>query len=186
MKDKKIYRILIAGPESTGKTSLTQELAMRYSTVWAAEFARAYLDAKVDLAGISATSTDLISPADIIPIILGQAAQEIHLENLAKQCLFCDAGTLSTEVYAQHYFGQAPQQLESIIQKHSYDYCLLTATDLPWEADWQRAEPHRREELFQRFEQALGYYQIPYGLVTGKGDERVQNAVFLVKKWLQA
>jgi NadR type nicotinamide-nucleotide adenylyltransferase len=39
-----VRRIVVTGPESTGKTTLAQGLAERLATTWVPEYARAYLD----------------------------------------------------------------------------------------------------------------------------------------------
>ena len=42
--DKKIKKIILTGPESSGKTTLAKQLAERFQTTWVPEFARTYLD----------------------------------------------------------------------------------------------------------------------------------------------
>ncbi|MFK8006949.1 MAG: AAA family ATPase [Saprospiraceae bacterium] len=37
-------KIILTGPESTGKSTLARQLAQVYNTVWVPEFARTYLE----------------------------------------------------------------------------------------------------------------------------------------------
>ena len=40
---KTIKKIVIVGPESTGKSTLCEKLAAQYNTIWVREYAREYL-----------------------------------------------------------------------------------------------------------------------------------------------
>lgn len=37
-------KVVVIGPESTGKSTLSEQLANHYQTVWVPEFARGYLE----------------------------------------------------------------------------------------------------------------------------------------------
>ena len=64
-------RIVIYGPESTGKTTLAKSLAENYRTNWVPEFARAYLQNKWD------STREVCNLEDLILIAKGQ----IEVEN---------------------------------------------------------------------------------------------------------
>ena len=66
-------RIVLYGPESTGKTTLARSLAEHYKTEWVPEFARNYLQRKWDKKQQVCTLNDLFS------IAKGQIKQENDL-----------------------------------------------------------------------------------------------------------
>ena len=73
-----LIKVVLFGPESTGKTTLSGQLARHYNTVWAPEFAREYLQDKWN------NERKICEQQDIIPIAEGQ----IKLENdLAKKLI---------------------------------------------------------------------------------------------------
>lgn len=181
----KPQKILLIGPESTGKTTLAMQLAQHFRTTWAPEFTRLYLEAKSAIYPESRLD-ELLKVDDIESLILGQMAQEQHLSIQARELLFCDAGTFSTEVYAQHYFGYTANWIREANTKNHYDLCLLCAPDLPWEADWQRVEPDRREELFNLFKTYLENRKAKFYIIEGHKDQRAKQAIQYLEEWQQA
>ena len=79
-----IVTIALFGPESTGKTTLSKQLADYFDTVWAPEFARDYLEKKLN------TTAQTCSPEDLLPIAIGQVRQENEALLTANKYLFCD------------------------------------------------------------------------------------------------
>ena len=61
-ESSEIKRIVICGPESTGKSTLTQILASHYNTSFVNEFARDFLQDKWDISCLLYTSP---SPRDV-------------------------------------------------------------------------------------------------------------------------
>ena len=93
-----LIKIVLFGPESTGKTTLAQSLANYYQTNWVEEFARDYLQKKYDDSGL------ICEPKDIMPIVEGQLKLEKKKALNAKKFLFCDTNPLQTYVYANAYY----------------------------------------------------------------------------------
>lgn len=71
--DINIIKVVLFGPESTGKTTLSKQLARHYNTVWAPEYAREYLQDKWN------NERKTCEPKDLIPIAIGQMALENSL-----------------------------------------------------------------------------------------------------------
>jgi nicotinamide riboside kinase len=106
----------------------------------------------------------------------------MKLENeLAKKTntvLICDTNLLETKVYSETYYsGTCDPLLEEFALKNSYDLYFLTYIDTPWEADDLRDKPEERLEMFQAFEKTLKQYKIPYVLLKGSKNERLDLAV---------
>lgn len=174
-----LIKIVLFGPESTGKTTLSRELAKHYKTNWVPEFARDYLQDKWK------TQKLICELKDIVPIAIGQIQLENKLALTANKVLICDTDLLETKVYSQQYYnGVIPTELEKAISKNTYDFYFLTYIDTPWEADDLRDKPEEREEMFNAFEQALITHNKPYLLLKGDKETRLQTAIHTIDKLL--
>ncbi len=94
-----IVKIVLFGPESTGKTTLSKQLARHYNTVWAPEYAREYLQDKWN------NERKTCENSDLLPIAKGQMALENTLAKKADKLLICDTDLLETKVYSEEYYG---------------------------------------------------------------------------------
>lgn len=178
-EDINLVKIVLFGPESTGKTTLSMQLAKHYNTVWVEEFARPYLQ------DIWNQERRTCQPKDILPIAFGQMALENKLSKKADKVLICDTDLLETKVYSEEYYGGfADPLLAKAAQKNQYDLYLLTYIDTPWEADDLRDRPEQREEMFTAFENALITNKKNYILLKGNKETRLQNAINAIDKIL--
>jgi len=149
-----LVKIVLFGPESTGKTTMSELLAKHYNTVWVAEYARDYLQEKWN------NERKTCEDADLIPIAKGQIALENKLALKADKVLICDTDLLETKVYSEEYYGGfVHPNLDKYALKNQYDLYLLTNIDTPWEADDLRDRPEQREEMYNAFEAALIKYK---------------------------
>lgn len=171
-------RVVLYGPESTGKTTLARQLAEQYQTEWVPEFARDYLQEKWD------KSRNICELKDILPIAYGQMQLENTLAQTAHKVLFCDTDLLETLVYSQYYFQTVPNSLEKAVANHHYDLYLLTGIDVPWQPDNLRDQPHKRPEMFSMFESYLKKYKKPYFLLKGNPAVRFATAQRLINELL--
>lgn len=186
MTSRNAYKIVLFGPESTGKSWLAEQLAMHYQTVWAAEYARTYLETKKKYYDFYGKGSDEIcTPDDILPIVIGQIAREDDLFPFAKNHLFfCDTNPLQTAVYVKHYYHSVYAWLESVIEQRTYDLYLLTNIDIKWQPDPLRDRPFERESMFQCFESFLINRKLPYQTITGTNENRLTCAVNAVNNFL--
>ena len=88
-----IIKIAMYGPESTGKTTLSKQLAAHYNDEWIPEFARDFLQEKWD------KNKEICTEEDLIPIAIGQVKLENEAVLKAKKFLFCDTNLLVTKVF---------------------------------------------------------------------------------------
>lgn len=167
-----LIKIALFGPESTGKTTLTQALANHYHTQWVPEFMRIFLQNKWDKHQTTCTK------ADMLPIAKGQIALENEKAAMANKLLFCDTNLLQNWVYANAYFDDYSNPLlEKYVNKHHYDLYILCNIDVPWEADDLRDKPQEREYMFLVFKNELETRQLPYIQVEGNVDQRLKQCV---------
>jgi HTH-type transcriptional regulator, transcriptional repressor of NAD biosynthesis genes len=162
-----VKRVVIYGPESTGKTTLAEKLAAHYQTVWAPEFARGYLDNKGAWVEI----------CDIPKIAEGQLASEDALAREASRLIVCDTDLITTTIYSQHYFGECPKEVEQKADEREYDLYLLLDIDVPFVEDWQRPDANSREYFFAKFKQELDLRKRKYVVISGSYEERFKQAI---------
>ena len=134
-----VKKICIYGPESTGKSRLTVDLARHFETTFAHEIARDLL------------VNNNINSEDLIRI--GHAQTQLVLEKTqtANKFLFCDTDLITTQIYALHYLDVIPAELIDLERQTHYDlYCLLDI-DVPWIADPLRDFGDKRTYMYGVF-----------------------------------
>lgn len=174
-----IIKVVMFGPESTGKTTLSGQLARYYNTVWAPEYAREYLQDKWN------EEKKTCEPKDLLPIAEGQIRIENKLTKRANKILICDTDLLETKVYSEaYYIGYCDPVLEKHALQNSYDLYFLTYIDVPWEEDDLRDKPLERERMFEYFKETLEKYNRKYVLLKGDKNTRLKTAVEHINKLL--
>jgi len=177
MQQEQLKKIAIIGPESTGKSTLTQQLAEHYKTVWCPEYARAYLNEN----GTNYTFEDLLKIAE------GQLILEDTLQQEATNNLyFIDTEMYVMKVWCEYVFGKCHQFILDEIIERKYDLYLLCNVDLPWVADDLREYPDEapRKELYNIYKDILINQNTPWVDISGNYEERLTIAVNAVNKLL--
>jgi NadR type nicotinamide-nucleotide adenylyltransferase len=179
-----IKKIVVVGPESTGKSSLCKQLAEHYQTIWVEEYAREYLLKK---------GTDY-SFENLLDIAKGQIA----LEELAvgrwplaekdpheqqttnnEQLLFIDTNMYVMKVWCEFVFDKCHHWILNRIVERAYDLYLLCNVDLPWVKDELREYPDllNRQKLYHHYKDILINQQVPWVDISGDYKERLEKAV---------
>jgi len=167
-------KVVLYGPESTGKSTLSRKLTNHYRTALIPEFARDYLQAKFNATG------EPCSYDDLMPIVQGQRAQEIAAREQGHKLLICDTDLLETLVYSKAYFNKAPKPMLDLAQHDHVNLYLLMNIDIPWERDDLRDRPDQREVLFELFKNELITRNKNYVLVSGTAAQRLTTAIAAV------
>ena len=171
MKNK-IKRIALIGPESTGKTTLCEQLAIHFHTVWVPEYSRSYnekLERPYTLDDIELCSRK-------------QLEMEDELLQQANHCLFSDTELIVAKVWCEDVFKTCPQWIENEITKRKYDFYLLTFPDLPFREDPARENPKRRNYFFELYKSELEKRKFNFEIVTDSGKSRFENALKAMDK----
>ncbi len=160
-------RVLIFGPESTGKTTLANWLAQKFRGFVVPEYARTYLHARDEDFGLD----------DMTVIAQGQWASEEALARRGRPILFCDTDPLTTALWSQELFGEVSPAVEKAAQWARYDVTLLLDVDVPWVQGPLRLRPDNRQQFFVQCREALERRGRPFMKVSGSWDERRESAV---------
>ena len=178
-KPSDLVKVVIYGPESSGKTTIARQLAAHYSTEWVPEYAREYLQAKWDI------EQKTCEPEDLLPIAEGQMRLENELSEKADKLLICDTDLLETKVYSEAYYvGSCDPVLEKYALENTYDLYLLTSVDIPWEKDDLRDKPDEREYMFNFFKASLEKYNRDFVILSGDKETRLKKAIYNIDKLL--
>ncbi|MEI6899898.1 MAG: ATP-binding protein [Bacteroidota bacterium] len=159
-------KIAVTGPESTGKSTLAEGLAKHFRTTWVPEYARSYID-KIERT---------YNYQDILKIAKGQIREEDNSLQSADHLMFCDTELIVTKIWCEVKYGKCHPWILNRIKRSHYDLFLLCDIDLPWQEDPQREHPDMREYLFKRYLDEITYYQFPFAIISGIGDERLVSA----------
>lgn len=191
-----VKKIVVVGPESTGKSTLCEQLAQHYHTRWCPEFAREYLLSN----GTPYTFEQLLE------IAKGQLAMEDEYTRqvektwswLEKERCWINASSLITtshppllfidtdmyvmKVWCEYVFEKCHPFILDEIAKRQYNGYLLCAPDLPWVKDELREYPDdkNRIELFHIYKDLLVHQSTPWHIVSGSYEERLQQAIAAV------
>lgn len=164
--------IAIVGAESTGKTTLANELAQALA---APGVRVARVDEYLREFCIASGRTPFAhEQADIAR----EQARRIEAAAARHDVVVADTTALMIAVYSEHVFGDASLYEGAEALQRGYKHTLLTALDLPWEADGlQRDGPHVREPVTALVRASLARAQLPYAVVSGSGPERLRSAL---------
>lgn len=175
-----LVKVVLFGPESTGKTTLSEQLARHYNTVWVPEYAREYLQTKWN------NERKTCEPKDLLPIAEGQMKLENTLATMATDVLICDTDLLETKVYSEaYYIGHCDPTLEKYALQNSYDLYFLTYIDVPWVGDDLRDKPNEREKMFEYFKDTLEKYHRNFVILKGDKKTRLRTAIFHINELLK-
>ena len=181
-----LKKIVVIGPESTGKSWLCEKLAVHYNTNWVKEYARDYLLAN----GKDYTLSDLSL------IAKGQLDNENRMVDkiidswdttYAKKPLFIDTDLYVMKVWSEFVFNQCSFDILSCISQQKYDLYLLCKPDIPWVSDELREYPDliTREKLFHHYKDIMINQSIPWVEINGHFENRFQMAIQAVDQLLQ-
>ena len=169
---QKDYRkvICVYGPESTGKSTLTKQLAEHYHAPYVEEYAKQVIDSK---------NGDICFD-DMETIVRGHfnAVEDARQQNTP--LLFVDTDAIISKLWSNELFGKESPVIEEYIGRQHFDYYLLLDVDLPWVDDIHRYRPKERETFFRKCEEQLVERGISHAVIRGKGKQRLTNAIACV------
>jgi len=168
----KQIKVAIVGPESTGKSSLSFELAQYFNTKYVPEVARDYLD-------------EMQAPyeeSDLLKIAKRQAEAEDKISLQAGNILICDTSLLVIKIWSEVKYNRCDAWILVEEQRRQYDLFLLCNIDLEWVDDPQREHPDKREFLYNLYRESLNSRAVPFEVISGNGMSRVKMAIEAIEK----
>ena len=154
-----MLKVIVTGPESSGKTTLCNALAEHFNIPFTAEFARGFLN-KLD---------GNYTQDDLLTIAKGQLQSE-QLTTNNSQISLHDTNLITIKIWSEYKYGNCDnwilEQIEK--QKKEKQFYLFCKPDIPWEADPLRETPNNRGELFEIYKKELENLGHDYYVVEGK------------------
>ena len=177
-----VKKIVVIGPESTGKSTLCSELARHYGTLWVPEFAREYL----------LKHGKQYTVESLWQIACGQLqAEDAMAAQLAPSqpgaALIIDTDMYVMKVWSEVVFDVCDNRILTHIANRPYHLYLLCNTDLPWEQDELREYPDlkQRQHLYQYYLDAMLNQPVPWVSISGAPRERLAKAIAAIDALLK-
>ena len=176
-----IKKIVVLGPESTGKSTLCEQLATHFKTSWVKEYAREYL-----LANGTNYSFDNLLDVAKGQILLEDQAMNVLKDKDAPVPVFIDTDMYVLKVWCEFVFDNCHHWILNQIIERKYDLYLLCDIDLPWVKDELREYPdlETREKLYHHYKDIMLNQNVPWVNISGNYEERLQKAIGAVDKIL--
>ena len=169
-----LNKIAIIGPECTGKTTLSEELANYYKTQWVSEFAREYIQ----------NLNREYNFNDVENIGQKQIEQLNSTYTLTNKYIFFDTDLIITKVWFQVVYNKIPHWIDQAIINSKIDLYLLCNTDLSWKPDKVRENGgEMREKLFLMYKSEIESFKKPYFIVKGEEKLRTKNAINFIENY---
>ena len=159
--------ILIAGPESTGKSTLAKRLSLSLGYKWIPEYGRTYLEQH--------------GPGYTYEDIEVMALRHADLVNEVKDNkVILDTFLLNYKIWSIYKYGKVSPRILSLLSQCSFDHILLMSPDMPWEEGPYRENPNDRDVLFDIYVNEFEVLGWPYNIIEGIGEERFEKALRIV------
>jgi NadR type nicotinamide-nucleotide adenylyltransferase len=165
-------KVVVIGPESTGKSTLCSQLADHYKTVWCPEFAREYLLEH----GMNYTYEDLLKIAH------GQLQLEDLMISRATNFCFIDTDMFVMKVWCEVVFEKCHTWILNQAALRQYDLYLVCDVDLPWIPDGLREYPNieMRRKLFKTYKDIAINSNTIWAVISGTDIQRLQLAISII------
>ena len=160
-------RIILTGPESTGKSTLTKQLSEYYKMPMISEIARHYVE-NLDR---PYTQKDVIK----ISRLQINAEQKIIKQN--PEMIFLDTDLIVTKVWLMHCYDICPTFIDKYLREYPAHLHLLCYYDIDWEYDPVREQPDLRDYFYNKYLDEINFYKLNVEIIKGTGKERFENAV---------
>lgn len=159
-------KIVINGPESTGKTTLVEELSNHFDVDYLPEYARIYLEEY----GPEYDESDLLS--------IAKSQHEIYQAKIKEiDTLIADTDLLNIKIWSEYKYGQCDPWIIKSLNENKPDLYLLCGVDIPWEFDTFRENPNDREAIYDIYLREIKLLEVPYNIIKGSRAERKKLAI---------
>jgi NadR type nicotinamide-nucleotide adenylyltransferase len=185
-----LKKIVVIGPESTGKSSLCEALAQHFNTLWCPEFAREYLltnGMDYDFDDLLTIARGQLALEDEYALLVNKSFdQSTPLATRHAPLLFIDTDMYVMKVWEEFVFGKSHTWIIDQIVERNYDGYLLCNVDLPWVKDELREYPdlETREKLYHIYKDIMINQSVPWVDISGDYDARLTKAITAVEQFM--
>ncbi|MEO6177098.1 MAG: AAA family ATPase [Flavobacterium circumlabens] len=164
-----ITKVVLLGAPSTGKTTLTEQLAVHFDTQWMPEYGREYWEKHQINKRL--TLEDLLKIAEI------HIGKEDALVLQSNRFLFSDTNAITTCLFSLDYHGSALPELENLAKaaESRHDIIFLCDTDIPYDDTWDRSGEVKREVFQKIIIEDLEARNLKYHMLQGTVAERIEQ-----------
>ncbi len=165
-----VKKVCVFGPESTGKSTLTQHLANLYHTTYVSEYAQELIERK----------NGKIQYEDMEQIVVGHYQDIENKIQTANKLLFVDTDAIISKIWSTELFGKYPAMIDTFIKENDFDLYLLLDVDVPWVDDIHRFRPDNRNNFFKVCQNELVKNNCPFKVISGNWSDRLTAATTAV------
>ena len=164
--------ICLHGPESTGKSTLAQQLAAHFETLFVPEYGRTYCENF----GLALAMRDLVEIGKTHVAMTRAALRQCNKR------LILDTDPLMTAVWADMLFERRDPWFDQF--DAAADLYLLLDIDMPWVDDGTRffGDEGRRRRFFDLSRAELERRQLPYVVIGGPAEERLEKSIAAIER----
>ncbi|MFN4224750.1 MAG: AAA family ATPase [Hyphomonas sp.] len=179
-------RVVLIGAESTGKTTLCQQLAAHYGTVWVPEYGREHWEKKIAAQNLTSGEIPSWTEDEFIHIAGEQQRREAEAAIRAHRVLICDTNAFATGTWYERYAGRRHPSVDAIGARDRVDLYLITAPDVPFVQDGVRDGEMIRDWMHGRFVELIEAGRTPFVLITGPWETRLAQTIAAIDRLLQS
>lgn len=172
-----ITNVVLLGAPSTGKTTLAEQLANAYDTIWMPEYGREYWQQH--------QLERRLTPTQLVEIAEGHLVREEQFLTKANRYLFTDTNAITTFMFALDYHGYAEPRLQQLANNavSRYDLVFLCDTDIPYDDTWDRSGDVQRQIFQKRIVADLLARKVPSITLLGTLEERVAMVMSVLTRY---
>ena len=166
-------KIVLTGPESTGKSSLAKSLSDYYNAPIVDEYAVKYLK----------KTNGKYQYKDLTLIAKGQIElEDTIISNNKSDLVFIDTDLITIKIWSKVKYNKVSRWIMKTIRERDYDLYLLCKPDIPWEYNEFRENPDDRDWLFTLYEKELKKYKKKYAIIEGLEQTRIDKAIDTIEE----
>jgi NadR type nicotinamide-nucleotide adenylyltransferase len=159
-------RVVLTGPESTGKSLLAAHLGRHFGVPFAREYAREYLETFGP-----AYDYDLLRE-----LARGHLTYQQAQVPAAAPVGVLDTDLINYKIWCEVVYGRCHVEILEALERETNHVYLLCAPDVPWAPDPLRENPHDRDHLFDLHRREIERLGRRYAVVEGLGEARYRRA----------
>ena len=178
-----MFKIIFTGPESSGKTTVSNAVAKHFDAPLVEEYVREYFEKK---------QTPQYFQTDLTEIAKGQIESEKKHIKPQTRLIVCDTDILTIKIWSEVVYGNCLPELAQLINTryppptthHLSIYFLCSPEGIEWEYDPLRENPNDRDFLFKMYEKELIMHKKNYHILRGSIEERLGKCIEIIYQFL--